>query len=459
MDTIFAQDQDTGFIGASVELETTILATVIQYPEAYRHFTHIEPWQFTHPELRSIWKTIRKLATNSARWSVVSINIETEKRYQHTLSILASDLTSLDPKGDAKRLTDYAMRRAMVKSAQEVLKAAEEGKNSAEMAAISRRTSEHVIASGEDFITGSGAAELIIGDMARNTRPRSTGIPQLDAVMEGGMYPGEMYVLGGRKKTGKTMFGGTLSYNLSQQGAKHLYVAAEMGAKRIHQRVMARQLGVHQSNFRPTSPNFDQTMHDVAYHRTRMGDSVFYCNAPGITLDRLKQVIATAVLKHGIEGVIVDYWQIIGGRGRMDERQHLDHVAQEIANISEHFNIWNWTLSQINNDGNTRGGEGIRNACTMMLEMHRPKKNEPWVWFEMKETRNTEWVDIGEKGRESIIIDGNGPFIRAATEDELTDRPAPLTNDDDETPKPKRKRAPKKGKFTDNQIPSGEEDF
>lgn len=399
------------------DAEFYVVGAVLQYPEAMKMAIELEPVHFTDPALADVWWAILKRFQAGEVWGPVIINQATEGKHQRLIAALVSESSVYDVRGGVESIMDRHHTRNLEAAAHAQLQAIEEGKSSTEVAKIARDALDHASKhSGLRFKTGHELCLEILDDLKSDVKPRSTGIPLLDEAMGGGMFPGEMYGLGGRKKTGKTMFAGTLSYNLSKQGAKHLYIASEMGSKKIHQRILARHLNMFPSAYKSGYAEQPRVMTEIAYASSRMPDSCLFLDAPGITMDGIKQAVAVAVLKHGIEGFIMDYWQLIGGQGKMGKTEHQDYTAQELANVAAHFNIWNWTLSQINQDGNTRGGEGIRNACTMMFEAHRPDKTRPEVWFEMMETRNTDWCNIGSEEQPALMIDAKGPYFRQLTD-------------------------------------------
>lgn len=401
------------------DYEIKVVATVLQYPEAMKHAIDLKPHHFSNQDLGELWQAILFQFQGNMGWDAVVINKLTSNKHQRRIASLLAEQAAYDTKGAVVEVLDAYHAHELELAAHAQLKAIEEGKPTSEVITIAQNAIDNAARNTSlKFKTGRDLCIEILDDLNTDVKPRSTGLPLLDEAMNGGMYPGEMYGLGGRKKTGKTMFAGTLSYNLSKQGAKHLYIASEMGSKKIHQRILARHLNIFPSAYKTGYAERPHVMSEIAYAAQHMPDSCLFLDAPGITIEGIKQAVAVAVLKHGIEGFIVDYWQLIGGQGKMGKTEHQDHTSQELANIAAHFNIWNWTLSQINQDGNTRGGEGIRNACTMMFEAHRPDKTRPEIWFEMMETRNTDWVNIGDEDNPALMIDSKGPYFRQINQGE-----------------------------------------
>jgi len=86
-------------------------------------------------------------------------------------------------------------------------------------------------------------------------------------------------------------------------------------------------------------------------------------------------------------------------------------VAQFIADFGRTYNIWTLTFAQINQEGNTRGGEGIRLAFDQLYELHRENLAESYAWLEMMETRYTPWLNpYGDKDNPTLFMNERGPF-------------------------------------------------
>jgi hypothetical protein len=131
--------------------------------------------------------------------------------------------------------------------------------------------------------------------------------------------------------------------------------------------------------------------------------NVVYCNAPGLTFTKLKETVYRAA-QSGIKGVILDYWQLVGGKeSRKSTAEHQDEVAQWIADFGRESGLFNIVMAQINQEGNTRGGEGLRLACDQFYQINRDDITQPAMWLEMMETRYTKWLNVGESSKDNIM--------------------------------------------------------
>jgi replicative DNA helicase len=267
--------------------------------------------------------------------------------------------------------------------------------------------------------------EDILADLKNVSKPFSTGLRKLDEAMGAGMFPGKSYGFAARKKVGKTILAGTISCNLSMNRVKHLFICGEMSPKEIHQRTLSRLTDSFPSAFRSEYGQSGEFMAKVAEAARLSTRSTLYHNAPGISFQELRRVLATAVYRHGIKGFILDYWQLVGGkRNGQSTAEHLDEVAQWIADFCRKHGIWSVTMAQLNQGGNTRGGEGVRLAFDQvyalrgMIPPDAKTDDEveedlayPYRWVEMLDTRYTAWNNIGTKATPGLRLEEKGPYF------------------------------------------------
>lgn len=252
----------------------------------------------------------------------------------------------------------------------------------------------------------------ILENMKVKKNPFSTGLRKLDECMDGGLYPGKSYGFAARKKVGKTILASTISLNLAESGARHLFICGEMSPEEIQQRNLARVTGSFPSAFRSDYGDSADFQRKIASAVTKSKKNIIYRNAPGLTFTELQQIIPIAVLKYKITGFILDYWQLVGGkRNGQNSVEHLDEVAQWIANISRKLGIWSITMAQINQEGNTRGGEGIRLAFDQVYQINREDVSKPQAYLQMMDTRYTAWQDIGTKDMPGWFMNEKGPYF------------------------------------------------
>lgn len=334
----------------------------------------------------------------------------------YLVKLTGAALGVANPPGQAAYIVSLAKRRELILGCLEAVRlaATDFEQPPEEIAARVGATVDAVAAEADAMrvLDNYEVTERIIEDLKSRKAPTPTGLPVLDAAMGGGLYAGRSYGFAARKKVGKTVMASTISFNLNQRGVRHLFICGEMGPQEIHERCLARALNVYPSVFRGSDRDAPWFLSRIAEHITRENRCVFYQNAPGLTFDKLRRYVSAAIHRHRVQGVILDYWQLVGGKPRSKSTaEHLDEVAQWIADFCREHGLWSVTMAQINQEGNTRGGEGIRLAFDQVYELIREDETMPQAWLKMLDTRYTPWMNVGSKERPGLYMNERGPFF------------------------------------------------
>lgn len=396
----------------NLEAEQYVLGTLMAHNEALSMIPDLKAEHFQDPAHVQMFGLIQQGIQSGRVVSPVTLVShlgEESKKYLAKLAISAQGIISITSYAD--EITSLAIRRAMKEQANiallssnndEIISALHTGLNIAAGASVTHsikdaRTVTHEIAA----------------DLEKRKMPDSTGILLLDEAMGGGMYPGKAYGVLARKKVGKTILASTLSYNLGKQDKKHLCIWGEMGSKEVHERCLARDMGIYPSAFRMGNTRPIDFNERLDKSKLTMPTSALYVDAPGVTFDNLKQLVAVGVAKHKIRGFVLDYWQLVSGGDARNPVRHLDEVAQWIATACKQYNIWALVMAQENQDGNSRGGEGIRLAFDQIYRLRAPNDDPSNSnrWLEMVDTRYTAWANVGGETEWPLYLNEKGPYF------------------------------------------------
>jgi len=414
----------------NMDAEFGVIGCVLASNAVMRDISFLTPEDFYSKPHGDIWQAMLKLHLDEQPISPFTVPplmenpkglAESGGAQQYLFASLKSALMVFDTIHAAKYLADLSQKRrfafACVTAAENICRGGSESLDTQviELKSIIEKITD---SPGKNvFENNYEVGDQIIRDMQNNIRPFSTGLKKLDQAMDGGLYPGKSYGFAARKKVGKTALGATISCNLNQAGIKHLFIAGEMSAKEIHQRILSRVANVFPSAFRSSYGKSNDCALKIAQAVNTMPKNIIYKNAQGVTFDELKHIVDLAVHRHKIKGFILDYWQLVGGKQKgQSTAEHLDDVAQWIAETSRKNNLWSITFAQLNQDDNTRGGEGIRLAFDQLYQLHRKNLTQPEASLEMMETRYTQWLNI-----DGLMMHEQGPYFYepSATPDEF----------------------------------------
>jgi replicative DNA helicase len=237
----------------------------------------------------------------------------------------------------------------------------------------------------------------------------------LDEALGGGLYAGKLYATAAKRKHAKTVTAGTIAANIAASGTPTLFFALEMGEEGIAQRIIARHLKTNSLAF--LARDNPRLRDDVLRFADSYDTPLFFEDRPGLGFAELKNLASEYVARHGVKVIVVDYWQLVGGRSaRQSLVEHLDHVAQWLADFAKSSGCAVWCPAQLNRDGDTRSGEGLRLACDMYLvqsKVTQPDGKTEGIWFDMQDSRYTPTTEIGSEECCPFYISRTGPHLAA----------------------------------------------
>lgn len=411
---------------SNIEAEQAVLGALLVNNNAFIHVGHLTARHFYEPVHKRIFSVISSCWKDGKPFSPTLLKAEFQDDsalediggISYLGKLVTAAVTVLHIAEHANLLIDLSHRRAIIGVLDEAMPLAlnEIHESPAEIAMrITDRLSGTIADMNVSlFEDDFEVTQSILEDMKRDVMPFTTGYPKLDLAMGGGLYPGKSYGFAARKKVGKTILGGSIAQNLNIAGIQHLFICGEMSPEEIQKRTLARLLRVKQSMFNSRDKKQIEFMKKIAEKAMSSRRALIYKNAPGITFEDLKRYVLLARMQKKIKGFILDYWQLVGGKPKgKSTAEHLDEVAQWIADTCRKYDLWSITMAQINQEGNTRGGEGIRLAFDQVYILQAPNNDagRSERWLEMSDTRYTEWRSVGSQNNPGFYLNELGPYF------------------------------------------------
>jgi replicative DNA helicase len=397
---------------ANLEVEQAFLGAAFADNRIFQSQGHLRPDAFADLAHADIWRMGRKMVDEGHEATPATLAGRIQGVDGGTLAhIAASMVTTFNAPAYAEQIADLANRRELVSLVEESLSNITDFDRPGDEI-LSGVVSELQAIIGEGSrraVSKRDVVRTMLGTIDAELPCFPTGLPGLDKAMGGGLFAGKLYGIAARKKVGKTILLGSISHNLNQAGTKHLFITLEMSPEEIEQRNAGREQGFNSIKFLTRD---DTGLPDrVAAYVGGIKNFTIYEHAPGASLDQIRSMVSRAITGAGIRGVVLDYLQLVGGKGRNEtEEYHLRAVAQWLADICRKEGIFALTAAQVNQDGNTRGGEGLRLAADQYYTLNRDKGDE-CAWLEMGESRYTMYADVGSKNVPGLILKTNGPHF------------------------------------------------
>ena len=203
-------------------------------------------------------------------------------------------------------------------------------------------------------------------DFGRNKKVVSTGFPNLDTHLDGGVHEG-LYVIGAISSLGKTTFMIQIADYISSQGQDVLYISLEMSKYEI----MAKSISRHtlllfdgqESNLAKTTrgitvgSNYDHyidleidAINEAIKEYKNQSKNLWITEGLGnIGAAEIREVVKLhQQFTDNVPVVIIDYLQILAPYERLTEKQSIDKTVMELKRISRDFKIPILVISSLN---------------------------------------------------------------------------------------------------------------
>lgn len=185
---------------------------------------------------------------------------------------------------------------------------------------------------------------------AKKTGFISTGMTGLDHVLAGGLFNGELCVVGARPSVGKTALAIDIGQRVAEVGKKVLFFSIEMQQCDILRRLLALRSGVSLELLRNGSDLTDEQKVKVDKASAAIQKLPIAINSSkGLTALRMRAHARTFQVKHGLDLIIIDYLQIVAASDpRAVREQQVAEIARTLKIMAEECQVPVLALAQLN---------------------------------------------------------------------------------------------------------------
>jgi replicative DNA helicase len=304
----------------------------------------------------------------------------------------------------ARIVREKALLRELIRTSQTILTSAlrserspEEVLDDAEKAIF--RVAEHRLGSG--FIPLSVSAEQSLRWIEDLTERQElvtgvpTGYPQFDE-MTAGLQNGDLVILAARPSMGKT----ALALNICAQAAlRHHRTVGIFSLEMSHQQLFIRllcaegQIDAHR--LRTGRVNREQWEKIIKVYGTLSDAPIFIDDTPGVGVLEMRAKARRLKREHALDLLVVDYLQLMRGRGGYDSRQQeISDISRSLKELAKELSIPVLALSQLSRAPEQRSGDhrpqlsdlresgAIEQDADVVTFLYRPelyKKDDPSV--------------------------------------------------------------------------------
>ncbi len=396
----------------NMEAEQALLGAILANNQVYfRIGPNLKASHFSHPAHAKIFDTAARIIEGGgeaneltlAPYFVFDADLETAGGTKYLAALVAGVISYASAPDYADMLVDTAARRMLV-DVSDYLKAqvvSPEAQTPEGVALLCGETVSRIQSAAAARLrtdNGSEVINRIATRMKGGGQHTKTGFQRLDNALAGGFYSGKLYGFEAGMKAGKTTLLASIAYNMATNGYKILYLALEMGADEIMQRMVARHIGCSALDLMGEKAKRNTALQEKVAAAAQDFKTMTFQTRPRMKLDELKTVLAMAGRSGKYDGIIIDYYQLVtGANPKESSATHLDNVAQTMAEAVKSWPYWIATAAQVNRDGETRGGDGLKAACDVLFQLHTAEVNGGWntMHLEMRASRYTPYHHVG----------------------------------------------------------------
>lgn len=418
---------------ANVDAECLILGSILTDEGAFVQVAgSLEPDDFALEKHRRIFSRMMDLHERGEKIDRITVANELMKHGQLESVDGVTYLVSLDDglpqiynlDGYVKIIKDKATLRRLIftsrslinrcmmaeEEPEQILAAAEEA-----LLKLGDSRDRDVLASPGQIIDEFDGGLNAFLDPSKRIKGVSTGYTKLDE-MTGGLHPGELIILAARPSMGKT----ALALNIAQHVACHPDIrktvavfSLEMSKESLLTRMVCAGARVNQQKFRAGYLNKEERRKLQVAAAELVEAPLFIDDTAGSNLMDIHAKLRRLKAEHDLGLVVVDYLQLMSGRGRFENRnQEVSYLSRGLKLLSKELNVPMLVLSQLSRAPETRPGDHVPQLSDLRESGSIEQDADLVMFIYREEYYKPDRDDI--KGQADLILakQRNGPVGR-----------------------------------------------
>jgi replicative DNA helicase len=358
--------QTPSVVPHSREAEEAVVGAVLINPEAYYDVAQfLAADDFYIHRNKWIWEAFMRLHEQRIPVDLLTLSEELDRSNlladvggsAYITSLINQVPSSLNAESYGRIVEGHSIRRKMITAANKIASIAyneastvDDVMNEAEKAVfnVSERRLKHdlqpISAVLSDYYDR-------IDDLAK--RPEEihgvpTGFIDLDRMLTG-LQPSDLLIIAGRPGQGKTGFLLSIAKNAALTHKKHVAIfSLEMSNEQVVQRLIAQTTEISSQRLR--NGKLLESEWPLFTHAVEvLSDTHIYLDdTPAITPLQLRTKCRRLHMEFGIDLIIIDYLQLMGGDSRNDNRvQEVSHISRSLKVLARELNVPVLTAAQL----------------------------------------------------------------------------------------------------------------
>ncbi len=241
-----------------------------------------------------------------------------------------------------------------------------------------------------------------------------TGVPsgfkELDELTTG-FQRSDLIIIGGRPSMGKTAF----SLNIAQHVGVNMnepvaIFSLEMSKEQLAFRMLCSEAMVDSNSIRKGFIKKDDWHSLTSAAGKLAGAPIFIDDSSGMTVLEMRAKARRLKAEHGLSLVVVDYLQLMRGRGNVERReQEISEISRSLKGLAKELRVPVIALSQLNRGVETRGGNKKPTLADLRESGAIEQDADVIIFLYRDEVYNKDNPDNRNKAEIIVAKQRNGP--------------------------------------------------
>lgn len=412
----------------NIEAEQSVLGAILLDNNAlYTAFELITQDDFYKDSNRKIFMAMTELLEKNEPIDIITLtdhlrrkdHLDTIGGVQYLTSLASTIPTSANVRFHSKIVREKSMVRGLLRSVTDIARNVYETEQDAEelidyaektIFDLSERRISPSFSVLKDVIKDSFQMIEQLYDKKEAVTGVPSGFKELDEITTG-LQKSDLIIIGGRPSMGKTAF----SLNIAQHVGVNLkepvaIFSLEMSKEQLAFRMLCSEAMVDSNNIRKGFIRKDD-WHKLTSAAGKLAESpIFIDDSSAISVLEMRAKARRLKVEHGLSLIIVDYLQLMRGRGNAERReQEISEISRSLKGLAKELRVPVIALSQLNRGVETRTGNKKPTLADLRESGAIEQDADVIIFLYRDEVYNKDSND--NKGKAEIIISKqrNGP--------------------------------------------------
>lgn len=342
----------------SREAEEAVIGAVLINPEAYydvAQFLHAEDF-YIHRH-RWVWEAFTKLHEQRTEIDLLTVSqklqetgkLEDVGGMAYLTGLINTVPSSFHAVAYGRTVEQNAVRRRMLEAANQIAKLAYQQDRSIDTVMddaeksifnISERRLTRDLKPIQTVLSDYFDQIIVRAQRSEEIHGVPTGFIDLDKLLNG-LNPSDLLIIAARPGQGKTGLMLSVAKNAAQLHKKNVAIfSLEMANEQLVQRIIAQETAIDSQRLRTGKLQDHEWGLLTQAIENLSKTNIFLDDTPGLTPLQLRTKCRRLHLEYGLDLIIIDYLQLMGGDTRNDNRvQEVSYISRSLKVLARELNV------------------------------------------------------------------------------------------------------------------------